>query len=270
MAMFYGTQGSQYRTDPPEGALQVTNLIVNHHVLFLDKKASSSGEIKPPMAKDLLNYYTAEQLRAHFFSLGLGNQSVSFKPKPLNPKANEKDADPVLKEGNLLCNVFNRAARSCFYTVQKYFQGKLPAGAIDMEIINEADRTILRFERAMYQNEFHTAMAVLDAYIRSITKYWAGKVAGKAMDEADEGLKQTLINTFHMVKTATVLLHPIAPRGTEMVLEYLNMGDEMFNWDRVFDTLSDLITNPQEHRFKFLEPRVDFFKQHPSQVKEYK
>jgi methionyl-tRNA synthetase len=267
MAIFYGMQGSQYGIDPPEGALQITNLIVNHHVLFLDKKASSSGKIKPPTAKDLLNYYTAEQLRAHFFSLGLGNQSVGFKPKPLNPKATEKDADPVLKEGNLLCYVFNRAVRSCFYTVQKYFHGKLPAGAVDKEIIDEANRTILRFERAMHQNEFHTAMSILDVYIRSITKYWAGNVNKQVMDEANERLKQILINTFHMVKTATVLLHPIAPKGTEMVLEYLNIGDELFNWNRVFDTLNDLIINPQEHTFKFLEPRVDFFKQHPSQVK---
>ncbi|MBN1380103.1 MAG: class I tRNA ligase family protein [Deltaproteobacteria bacterium] len=266
-AIFYGTQGSQYRIDPPEGDLQVTNLIVNHHVLFLDKKASSSGKIKPPMAKDLLDYYTAEQLRTHFFSLGLGNQSVGFKPKPLNPKAHEKDADPVLKEGNLLCNVFNRAVRSCFYTVQKYFDGKLPAGSIDGEIIDEADRTILRFERAMYQNEFHAAMAVLDAYIRSITKYWAAHTGKQALGEANEGLKQTLINTFHMVKTAAVLLHPIAPKGTEMVLEYLNIGEELFNWDRVFDTLNDFIISPQEHTFKFLEPRVDFFKQHPFHFK---
>lgn len=271
MAIFYGMQGSDYLTDPPEGQLQVTNLIVNHHVLFLDKKASSSGKIKPPMAKDLLNFYTAEQLRAHFFSLGLGNQSVGFKPKPLNPKANEKDADPVLKEGNLLCNVFNRAVRSCFYTSQKYFQGKLPAGGIKQEIIEEANRTILRFERAMYENEFHTAMAVLDAYIRGITKYWAANI-GKPNEagEATEQIKQTLINTFHMVKTATVLLHPIAPKGTEMVAEYLNLGDELFNWERIFDTLNAYIPKVEEHTFKFLEPRVDFFKQHPSQVKTVK
>jgi len=76
------------------------------------------------MARELLDYYTFEQLRAHFLSLGLAMKSVSFQPKPLNPKANEKDADPVLKEGNLLSNVFNRAIRSCFYTTRKYYDGK--------------------------------------------------------------------------------------------------------------------------------------------------
>ena len=103
-------------------------LIVNNHLLFLDKKASSSGEIKPPTARELLDYYTAEQLRAHFLGLGLGIRSVGFQPKPLNPKANENDNDPVLKEGNLLSNVFNRAVRSCFYSAQKYYDGKIPYG----------------------------------------------------------------------------------------------------------------------------------------------
>ena len=70
------------------------------------------------MAKDLLQFYTNEQLRAHFYALGLGIKSVSFKPKPLDPTADEKVGDPVLKEGNLLTNVFNRAIRSCFYTAR--------------------------------------------------------------------------------------------------------------------------------------------------------
>ena len=43
--------------------------IANHHMLFMSKKASSSGAIKPPMALELLDHYTAEQLRCHWLSL---------------------------------------------------------------------------------------------------------------------------------------------------------------------------------------------------------
>ena len=97
--MFMATQGKgELTTHPKEGQLTLPILVANNHVLFLNKKASSSGAVKPPMAEDLLEYYTAEQLRAHFLGLGLGIKSVSFQPKPLNPAAGEKDADPVQKE----------------------------------------------------------------------------------------------------------------------------------------------------------------------------
>jgi methionyl-tRNA synthetase len=266
MAMFMGSQGKDPCTDPQEGDLQLPELIVNNHILFLDKKAGSSGEIKPPTAGNLLEYYTAEQLRAHFLGLGLGIRSVGFQPKPLNPKAGEKDSDPVLKEGNLLANVLNRAVRSCFYSAQKYYDGKIPVGNVSDEILKEAEKTILEFERLMYRCDFHLVMNLMDTYIRNVNKYWA-KNMRQAEENNDTTLRsQLLVDAFHMVRTATVLMHPIAPEGTERVLEYLNLGEDFWNWDRIFQPIQAFMDNPQEHKLKFLEPRVDFFKKHPSQL----
>jgi methionyl-tRNA synthetase len=98
MAMFMGQQGENPTAYPEDGQMQLPLLIVNNHLLFLNKKASSSGKIKPPSAEELLNHYTAEQLRAHFLGLGLGIRSVGFQPKPFNPNATERDADPVLAD----------------------------------------------------------------------------------------------------------------------------------------------------------------------------
>src|SRR5690606_20646860 len=50
MAMFMATQGKNPTIHPEDGQLVLPNLIANSHVLFLDKKASSSGKVKPPMA----------------------------------------------------------------------------------------------------------------------------------------------------------------------------------------------------------------------------
>ena len=67
MAMFIALQGKENLTAfPSDGQYTLPTLVANNHILFLNKKASSSGDIKPPMAEDLLEYYTAEQLRAHF------------------------------------------------------------------------------------------------------------------------------------------------------------------------------------------------------------
>ena len=101
--------------------------IANYHILFMNKKASSSGAIKPPMAAELLDAYTPEQLRAHWLSLGLDQKAVSFNPKPFDTSVSHKDkktgeevlvkddpriVDPALKESAFLTNIFNRLARS--------------------------------------------------------------------------------------------------------------------------------------------------------------
>lgn len=266
MVMFMAAQGKANLTaSPQDGQLTLPTLVANNHILFLNKKASSSGSVKPPMAAELFDYYTPEQLRAHFLSLGLGLKSVSFQPKPLNPIAEEKDADPVLKEGKLLSNVFNRVVRSCFYTAQKYNDGKLPFGSVSEEVLKEAKETILKYERYMYRFEFHSVMSLMDTYIRNANKYWAKNIAVADKEDNNELRMQVLRDVFHMVRVATVLMHPVAPEGTELILSYLGFDESFWDWNRIFDTLYDFCDG-EEHPLKFLEPKFDFFPMHESQL----
>ena len=265
MAMFMALQGKEgIVSDPADGDMQLPVLCANNHILFLDKKASSSGSVKPPMAADLLNYYTPEQLRMHYLGLGLGQRSVSFQPKPLNPEAKPEDADPVVKDGFLLSNVFNRIIRTCFYTTQKYYDGMMPVGEVDEQVLADAKKAILDYERFMYRFEFHQATYVLDSYIRKASKYMAKNFGDADKNEDSELRRKTLINVFHMIRTAAVLLHPMAPKGTEMILEYLQLDKSFWSWDKIFDTMA-AFTGGKDHKLKFLEPRVDFFTKHPSQ-----
>ncbi len=267
MAMFMALQnGEKLSCTPDEGELQMPILVANHHILFLDKKASSSGNIKPPMAAELLDYYTAEQLRMHFLSLGLGMRSVSFQPKPLNPIAKPEEDDPVTTQGFLLSNVFNRIVRTCFYDAQKYLDGKMPVGEVDEQILADSEKAVLEYERFMYKFEFHQVTYVLDSYIRKASKYMAKAKAEADKADDNELRRKWLVNVFHMIKTAAVLLHPIAPEGTKMVQEYMQLDDDMWNWDYIFDPMSrNILKGEENHDIKFLEPRVDFFKRHESQ-----
>jgi methionyl-tRNA synthetase len=266
MAMFMGYNGTPPSADCGGGRMRLPELIVNNHLLFMNKKASSSGEVRPPTALELLEHYTAEQLRAHFLSLGLSLRSVSFQPGAYDREAGENAADPVLKEGNLLTNVLNRFARTCFYTAQKHFDGRIPEGDIDPQVLEEMSAAVLEYERLMHRCEFHAVMALLDTVIRDMNK-----VASKTMREADASddgdlRRRALINMFHMLRTATALVHPIAPEGTEMLCEYLNLDRGFWSWDNILEPIYFFIVDTSSHRLKFLEPRVDFFKKHPSQL----
>ena len=268
-AIFLGMQGAHPKTGPSRGELQNSDLIVSNHILFLDKKASSSGLVKPPMADELLEYYTAEQLRAHFLGLGLGLRSVSFAPKALNPEAREQDPDPVLKEGNLLTNVLNRIARSCFYTAQKYYNGAHPGAAPTREALETAAEAALDYEALMARCEFHQVMNLLDTYIRNINKNWVKNM--KIADGSDDPAlrEKTLSDTLHMLRTAAILVRPVAPDGAGMIADYLLPGCDhgtFFCWDNIFMTLRELVPDKDNINFKNLEQRVDFFKKHPSQL----
>ena len=60
-----------------------------------------------------------------------------------------------LKEGTLLTNVFNRFARSCFYTAAKYCDGSVCSMTVDKKIAKVVlDTAEKLFTDRFYYNEF--------------------------------------------------------------------------------------------------------------------
>lgn len=277
-----------------EWGMRQSCVAANYHILYMGKKASSSSQTPPPLAHELLEHYTPEQLRAHWLSLGLGEKPVSFSPKAFDTRPTGKDKDgnpvlacndkrvidPALKEGALLTGVFNRLARSCFYGVatkegdaSAYRRGCIPAGAPTAEVRAETETAILAFEQAMHTFELHHALGVCDEFLRSANKRWsdASKAAKNAEGaEAEAAMTQALVDAFHELRAATVLMHGIVPAGCEKICEHFAIAPEVFfSWDHIFDTCDELVASLDEHAgdhaIKELPPRFDFFEKHPSQ-----
>lgn len=259
-------QGENPTIDTKDGDLSITMMVANKHTLFLGKKASSSSDIQPPLAHELLNYYTPEQLRFHLLGMNVGNNNANFMPKPFNPNTSEKEADPVLKEGNLLTNVYNRALRTLFYAWQKDFDSIMPYGEVEENILINANKTILKYEKLMYEQKFHMVVYELDSYIRNLNKYLSKNLKNTNCAEDKEKNKQVLINGLHMAKIALVLLHPITPDNCQYVCECLGASKNIFNWQNIDKPIYHFIKNANEHKPLFIEPRFDFFKKHPTQI----
>ena len=265
MALFLGTQGATCSAEIPEGQLQVTDLVVNRHLLFLGRKASSSSALKPPMARELLDHYTADQLRAHFISLGLADKNGSFRPRPFDPDAPDNQGDPVLKEGKVLTGLLNRLARSCFYGCQDHTDGRIPNLPPSSDVVASAERSLLDYERLMADKRFPQAFGVAERYIRQANKTWA---AGSKAGMADESAwPQALANSFYTLRVAASLMHPIAPYGCEKIREQLNLDERMWSWDHIFEPLTFFMDDPDTHALRTLAPREDFFAPHPSQFR---
>ena len=253
-------------TKPDMAKVHLSHIIANRHLLYLDAKASSSSERKPPMADELLDYYTKDQLRMHFMSLGLSSKSVGFRPQALLEEEEQVGMDMVLKDGNLITNVFNRLIRSCFYAAWKHCAGRIPAEEPAERIRDMAKKAVLEYERHMYHQEFHRISYVLDDFIREVNKHWVNQIK-IADSRGDDALRrQVLADCFYACKAMAVLVHPIAPEGCEKFREYMKIGDTLWNWDYILEPISFYTGDLTRHELKVLEPREDFFKKHERQL----
>ena len=257
--------------------------VANYHILFMNKKASSSGKIKPPMAEELLDHYTPEQLRTHWLSLALDQKAVSFSPKPYDTSVSHKDkktgeeilvkddprvVDPALKESAFLTNIFNRLARSCFYGAANNCDGHLPEVAPEQEVVDAANEAMLAFERACAVFDAHTALSVAEEYCRAANKRWGDE--SKAAKDNHDAYVQALANAFRALRTVTLLMHPATPFGCTKICEHLNFKPELFfSWDHAFDGVTELAEaqgeTPETHELVALPPRYDFFEKKPGQ-----
>ena len=255
--------GDIFFHEATEHPLRQTRLIANYHVLLGNKKASSSGAVKPPTADELLEHYTVAQLRAHFLALGLGQKSVGFKPKAFDPDPAVRDdtrvADPALKESKLLSNVFNRLARSVLYEAKKNFGGAIPLCDPSPAVVARTHETLAAYDRMMKKAELHSIMSLMDEFIRFANKTWAdGISAADGADDAD-ARRQVLADAAYLLWVCTLLMHPVVPAGCEDICAKLRFdADAFFSWDHAFCSLAELDA-ADEHVVEELPPRYDFF-----------
>ena len=264
-AMFLAMQGGEKTITPKEGELQPTKINPIKSILYMNVKASSSGAIKPPMALEFLDYYTPEQFRMHFLAMNLTNNNVSLLPKVFNPNAKEDEVDPMVLEGNLLTNVYNRVLRTVFYTTQNKLGGVIPTAVVSEEIKETCKKVILDVERSMADKKFHLVYNNLDVFIRGINKYLVKELANT---DDNEKLKTDIANALQMIVVADILLHPIVPSGSENVADYIGLDKEkLYNWNNIFNDFYFFLDESKNHKLKFLKEREDFFKRSEYQLK---
>ena len=251
---------NDHNISPDDGKIQISNFVPLKHILFNGIKASSSGQYRAPTTDELLDNYTYEQLRCHFLSMNVNSAAYQFKSKVFQPQDYEKSGDPVVAQGNMLTNIFNRIVRSVLYSIQTLFNNKIPTLQPQKSVVEEATTLAENYQQKVAEFKFSDVIILLDEYFRKVNQNWATLSRSN-----DLNVKEQLIaDTLHAIKVSVPLLHPIAPEGSELVAKYFKMDSSIFNWDNIEKTYSQLY--PNVNSFVFLEPKFDFFKKHPTQI----
>ena len=258
-AIFLSTQGKDFSIHHKDGDLKMTNLIVNKHSLFMGAKASSSGAVRAPLARELLEHYTTEQMRMHYLAKNLGDTNSNFTPKVYNPNARTDEEDPAIKEGNLLINIYNRILRKFSFAVNDYHSGVIPTGVASEEIKNICKDAVLNFEERIYCYKFHILYNIYDNFLRSINKYYEAN--RRAIENGD---KQPLVDLIYAIRIVNTLLYPVIPHKAVEIAKYFNFNEKWLSWDYIFDEIDTFISNNQS--IHLLEDENPFFKKHSTQL----
>ena len=261
MAIWFAMQKTKKPTlNVPDGELQIPLIVSNKHILIGNLKASSSGSLFAPTADSLLEHYTVEQLRCYFLSLNINNSAINFKSKVYMPNEFQNCGDPLVAPGNMLTNIFNRLIRSVFYSLQEYFNCQLPKIEPNENTINECIKTTNSFNEKMVTFKFNEVIVLLDEFFRKANQDWSVRSKSEDINER----QQLIADTIHIIKTGLTLIHPIAPDGSQLVANYMNVGNSLWNFNHIDKTINEMFPGL---KFKTIPPKFDFFKKHESQIK---
>ena len=180
-------------------------------------------------------------------------------------------ADPVLKEGALLTNVFNRLARSCFYEAQKNFEGYMPLGDASEDVVAKVHEVLRAYDETMHRVELHTIMSIMDEFIRWANKRWSDGIREVENTGDDELRRQVLVDSFFLLRMATLLMHPVVPAGARRSATTSASSSTTSSagttTSRTWTSCAAPARSLKPATHPRAAPRFDFFAKHPSQYK---
>ena len=148
----------------------------------------------------------------------------------------------------------------------------MPLGSISCDVRRKVFDTFVEYDQLMYKVELHSVMTLMDQFIRYANKYWTDGIKAAEDAQDSDARRQVLIDSFYLLRVATLLMHPVVPASTERICDYLSFEfDDFFSWNYDFDSCEELCSAGEisegKHRIRELPPRFDFFAKHPCQRK---
>ena len=104
-----------------------------------------------------------------------------------------------------------------------------------IEVLAKVNKTMHKYEELMYHVDLHSIMALMDEFIRYANKYWSSGIREAEANEDADARRKVLVDSFYLLRIATLLMHPVVPRGTERICDYMNFEfEDFFSWNYDF------------------------------------
>jgi methionyl-tRNA synthetase len=185
------------------------------------KMSKSLGNVINPM--DLIDDYGVDPVRYYLMREMVLGQDAKFTMESFIKRYNSDLANDF---GNLLSRVST--------LMKKNYDGKIPkvSDLTDRErsIRQSGESLVKTVESKIASMEVNEAIEEILQYIRSVNKYMEEKAPWKLVKEDKESAGTVLYTAGEALRISAVLLSPVMPNRTEILLEALNAKGGNLDW----------------------------------------
>ena len=190
--------------------------------LMGDSKMSKSlGNVVNPL--DLIEEYGVDPVRYYLMREMVLGQDANFTMESFIRRYNSDLANDF---GNLLSRVSK--------LIEKNFDSVVPNPGENTDaenvIQNAAEKVIASIHTLIEEMKIHDALEETLQFIRGVNKYMEQQAPWKLVKEDKTAAGRVLYTAAEALRIGTLLLEPVMPHRTEIVLETLSVSKRELNW----------------------------------------
>ena len=188
------------------------------------KMSKSMGNVVDPM--ELIDDYGVDPVRYYLMREMVPGQDSNFTMSSFTKRYNSDLANDF---GNLLSRVTR--------LIQKNFGGELPewgeCTSAENGIKKVAEGTVIKANELIYAMRINEAIEETMQFIRSINRYMEQQVPWKLVKEDKSAAGRVLITAAEALRLGALLLQPVMPNRTLIVLETLGAENTKLVWGQL-------------------------------------
>jgi len=188
------------------------------------KMSKSMGNVVDPM--ELIDDYGVDPVRYYLMREMVPGQDSNFTMSSFTKRYNSDLANDF---GNLLSRVTR--------LIQKNFGGELPewgdCTSAENGIKKVAEGTVIKVNELIHAMRINEAIEETMQFIRSINRYMEQQVPWKLVKEDKSAAGRVLITAAEALRLGALLLQPVMPNRTLIVLETLGAENTKLVWGQL-------------------------------------
>ncbi|MEE9572038.1 MAG: methionine--tRNA ligase [Candidatus Neomarinimicrobiota bacterium] len=216
------------------------------------KMSKSLGNVINPL--DLIDKYGVDPLRYYLMREMVLGQDASFTLESFIKRYNSDLA-------NDFGNLFSRVST----LIAKNFENIIPeCGELrkeEIEVQSNAESVIERVNRLIEKMRISEAIEEILQFVRSINKYMEQQAPWKLVISDKSAAARVLYTAAEALRISALLLHPVMPNRTEIILDVLDTNDTELKWGILKSGTILKKHSPLFPRIKVDVPVIDTIKQ---------
>ncbi len=195
------------------------HIISSEYVNMNDEKMSKSkGNLIS--VNDLVVLYTADTIRFYIIINNPERRDINFSV-----------SDMIATHNKVLVGGFGNFVNRNLAFLKKKFEGRIPCGEIDEEVITKTQRFYNIIGEKIEKGELRTAAEEMVSYIQFANKYYDDKKPWVRVKESIEEFNKITSTCIYMMANMANLFAPVIPNSTMKLREILKLKN--YVWEPI-------------------------------------